>query len=200
MNGPNQGDSIQQWYKDMPIVTKILFTGTFLSGALISFGLLDPSSIILSWPYITDKFQIWRLVSNFFFAGKFSINFVMHLYIVYQNSIKYERNPFNTGAGGTSSDYLYMLFIGMALLLLASYFMPLMVLSESLLYMITYVWSRREPESLVNIYGFTFQGVYLPWIYLGLRLIMGSTDFILPILGLFQLITLYFCMPLFNPS
>ena len=184
MNGPNQGDSIQQWYHDMPVVTKILFSGTFLSGALITFGILQGESIVLFWPLVTDKFQIWRLFSNFLFAGKFSFNFVMHLYVLYQNSLKYEKNPFNTGAGGTSADYLYMLLIGMAMLLFMSYFMPTMVLSESMLYYITYVWSRREPEALINIYGFTFQGAYLPWVYLGLRMIMGGTDFLLPIIGL----------------
>jgi len=71
----------------------------------------------------------------------------------------------------------------MAMMLLADYFMPFGVLSEPLMYMIVYVLSRRDPESLVNIYGFKFQRVYLPWIYLALRVIMGGTDIMLPLIG-----------------
>ena len=182
--GPNQGDSIQSWYDELPIITKILITGTLLQGAMVSFGMLNPMSIVLWWPQVTQKFEIWRLFTSFLFAGKFSFPFAMHCYVLYENSKRYEANPFNTGAGGTSSDYLYMLVIGMGLLLLADYVSPLGgVLSEPLLYMIMYVWSRRSPDELLNIFSFKFQSVYLPWVYIGIRMIMGG-DLMLPLYGI----------------
>ena len=182
--GPNQGDSLQSWYDDLPIITKILLTGTLLQGAMVSFGMLNPMNIILWWPQVTNKFEIWRLLTNFLYAGKFSFPFAMHCYVLYENSKRYEVNPFNTGAGGTSSDYLYMLVLGMGFLLLADYVSPLGgVLSEPILYMIMYVWSRRSPDDLINIMSFKFQSVYLPWVYIGMRMIMGG-DLLLPLYGL----------------
>lgn len=181
--GPGQGDSLSQWFADLPIVTKILFTGTFLQGAMVSFGMLNPMSVYMSWPHVTGKFEIWRLFSSFMFAGKFSFPFAMHLYVLYENSLRYERNPYNTGAGGTSSDYLYMIVIGMGILLLVDYFQGMGVLSEPLLYMIMYVWSRREPTALLNVFGFKFQSVYLPWVYIAIRMVMGS-DILSPLIGI----------------
>ena len=53
--GPNQGDSIQSWYDDLPIITKILITGTLLQGAMVSFGMLNPMNIVLWWPQVTHN-------------------------------------------------------------------------------------------------------------------------------------------------
>ena len=181
--GPNQGDSIQQWYADIPIVTKILFTGTFLMGCLVTFGMVTPDSVFLIWPFVTKDFEFWRLFTNFFFTDKFSFNFVMHLYILYENSLRYERNPYDTGAGGTSADYLFMILIAMPMIWMFDYFNNGFCYSDSLLYIIMYVWSRREPESQLNIFGFKFQSVYLPWVYIAIRLLMGGS-IMMPIIGI----------------
>lgn len=152
-------------------------------GALFTFGIFEAQSIVLDWHSVTTKFQVWRLFTTFLFAGKFSFNFVMHLYIFYENSLRYERNPYNTGAGGTSADYLFMLIVGMAMIWIYDFFQPTYVHSDTLLYMIMYVWSRREPENQLNIFGFKFQSVYLPWVYIAIRLLMGG-DIMLPIVGI----------------
>ena len=63
----------------------------------------------------------------------------------------------NDTTGGTSADFLCLILFGMIILCIAAYIFDLIILSESLLYMIMYVWSRREPEAQMNIYGFKFQ-------------------------------------------
>ena len=35
--------------------------------------------------------------------GPFSFNFAMHTYVLYENSRRYESNPYNTGGGGSSA-------------------------------------------------------------------------------------------------
>lgn len=167
-------DTLQEWFNNVPLITKILLVSTFLSGAALSFRFLDASSLVLIWGPIKDRFQVWRLFTPFILAGSFSFNFAIHLLVLYENCKRYESNPYDTGAGGNTADFLWMLLLSMAALLLVAYVLNLYVLSEPLLYVILYVWSRREPDTQLNIWGFRFKSLYLPWVYIAIRLIMGG--------------------------
>lgn len=173
--GVGDGDSLHDWFKTLPIVTKTFLVSTLLGGALITFGMVSPYDMVLNWYSIKNQFHFWRLFTTFIFAGKFSFNFAMHTYILYENCKRYEASPFNTGAGGTSADFIYMLLITMGILLVISYYFDMLVLSEPILYVIMYNWSRRESDRPVGIFGFKFKAIYLPWVYVGIRLIMGGS-------------------------
>eukprot|EP01038_Epipyxis_sp_PR26KG_P009695 gene9695-13049_t len=178
-----QGDSLRDWFNSVPIITKFFLLSTILSGALLSFNIISSSSMVFLWELVRYKFQIWRLLTCFIYAGPFSFNFAMHTYVLYENCRRYELNPFNTGAGGSSADFLWMLLISMVLLLQISIYFEFLVLSEPILYVIMYSWSRRDPTTLVNIFGFKFQAIYLPWAYIGIRLIMGGS-IVEPLVGI----------------
>ena len=190
---PGQGDSLQQWFKDLPFVTKVLTIGTLFSGAAITFGFLGDDAFLFYWPYVRHKFHIWRFFTSFIYAGKFSFNYIMHLYVLYENCKRYEAGPFNTGGGGNSSDFLWMIMLGMAVLCVVGYFFEMQVLSESLLYMIMYVWSRRDPNVIVSIFGFKLQVIYLPWFYIAMRLLMGGS-ISQPLIGVAVGHAYYFCI------
>ena len=49
------------------------------------------------------------------------------------------------------------------------------VLSEPLLYVIMYTWSRKDPDSISNMFGFKFKSLYLPWAFVTIRAIMGGS-------------------------
>ena len=51
-------------------------------------------------------------------------------------------------------DYLWMLLLSMICLLAVAFYFDILVLSEPILYVIMYVWSRREPDQMLNIFGF----------------------------------------------
>jgi Derlin-2/3 len=144
--------------------------------------LISPAKLVFVPELLIQKFQVWRLLTPFLVAGKFSFPFVMHLVVLYENSRRYETSPFNTGGGGTTADFIFALLIGGFLLLLAAYFFDFFILSESLLFMIMYINSRKDPTALMNMYGFRFKCIYTPWIYLGLRLVMGA-DIVMPFVG-----------------
>jgi len=137
--------------------------------------LVQPYQLILLWKQVKDKFEIWRLYTSLIYAGGFSFNFAMHTLVLYENCKRYESNPYNTGAGGNSADMLWMLFLTSSLLHLISYNFDLMLLSEALLYVIMYVWSRREPNVPLNIFGLRLKSMYLPWAYVAIRLLMGGS-------------------------
>lgn len=166
--------SPQDWFKSIPLVTKILTTGTFLSACLVYSGYMSPSTFIFSWERIRNNFEIWRLFTPFIFAGSFGFPFVMHLMVLYENSRRYENNAYNTGAGGTSADYLWMLLLFSVAYTLLGYVFDLVIFSDCLIFSIAYVWSRREPNTILSLFGFKFPGLYLPWSYLCLRLLFGQ--------------------------
>ena len=168
------GGTPQEWFRDLPVVTKLLFTSTLFLAACTTFELINPIALVFIWPNIYQKFEIWRLFTAFTFAGSFSFPFAMHLYMLYQNSMRYEEIPFNTGARGTSADYLFMVLFSMGVLCVLGYIFDTFMLSEPLLYVIMYAWSRREPDAQTNIFGFKFKALYLPWVYVAIRMLMGN--------------------------
>lgn len=178
------GGSLSDWYRDVPPITKFFFTGTLLAGAMTSFNMLGfiggPPGLVFNWSLLKDKFHIWRLVTPFIFAGGFGLNFVFHLWILYENCKRYEANPYNTGAGGTSADFLYMLILGGGLMILMGIFesslgLGMVVMSEPIMYMIIYVWSRREANQKLKMWGVEFKALYLPWVYMAIRVVMGGS-------------------------
>jgi Derlin-2/3 len=119
--------------------------------------------------------SVWRLLTAFVYAGPFSFNFAMHAYVLYDNCRRYEASPFNTGTGRNSADFLWLILLAMAALLGLAYVFDMMVLSDAILYVIMYVWSRREPEGQLSMFGFRFKAIYTPWVYVAIRLIMGGS-------------------------
>jgi Derlin-2/3 len=125
---------------------------------------------------IAQRFHVHRLVLPHLYAGSFSFPFAMHLYMLYDFCKRYEANPYNTGGRGTSADFLWMIILGMLILNAINYFMDFPMLSEQMLFLVLYVWSRREADSPVKMFGFgPFKAVYLPLVYMIIRLIMGGS-------------------------
>jgi len=173
--GPNQGDTPQEWFASLPIVTKSLMLITFGLTCAASFGLINPMNFIFQWPLVVKQFHIWRVITGCLFAGGFSFNFLIHMFMLYQISISYELSAYNTGAGGTSADYLWMAIIGMVTLCIADSLFMLNPLSDAFLYYVMYVRARRSPEYIMNMWGFKFKALYMPFMYVGLRLLMGNS-------------------------
>lgn len=68
-----------------------------------------------------------------------------------------------------------MILFSMFVLLIIGYYFDIFILSEPILYVIMYVWSRKEPDTMSNIFGFKFKSIYLPWVYVGIRMLMGGS-------------------------
>jgi Derlin-2/3 len=90
----------------------------------------------------------------------------------------YEDNPFPSGGGphrGSIADFVWMLVFGALVLLPLSWFfggIPFM--ASSMLFMVIYTWSVRNPGAMTSFYGFSFQASYLPWVLVGFTLLVGD--------------------------
>ena len=91
-----------------------------------------------------------------------------------QYSTRLENDPYRTG-GGPKADYAFMLIFGGFILCCIGLFMNFAFLGPSMVFMIVYCWSRREPEAPVSIWGFKMQGLYLPWALMALQVLMGGS-------------------------
>merc|ERR1719343_54555 len=60
----------------------------------------------------------------------------------------------------------YPLCVGMGF-----YLQP--VFCQNLVYYVLYVWSKKNPTNNSNIWGFPIAGIYLPFAYLALTVLMG---------------------------
>ena len=103
----------QEWFQSLPIVTQYWFGATLLLTVAGNLGIVSPMNYLLIWENVKDKFEIWRLLTCFCYAGKFEFPTLIALYLLMNFSQNYEKGgPFNTGAGGGSADYLFMLLFG----------------------------------------------------------------------------------------
>jgi hypothetical protein len=68
-----------------------------------------------------------------------------------------------------------MLMLCMTTLHAVGFLFDMPVLSEPLLYVIMYTWSRKDPDSISNMFGFKFKSLYLPWAFVTIRAIMGGS-------------------------
>ncbi|KAL5572524.1 hypothetical protein UlMin_022121 [Ulmus minor] len=162
-----------EFYNSLPPISKAYGTACLLTTVGYQLGLYDYTHIALYYPYVIYKVQVWRLITNFFFLGGFSINFGIRLLMIARYGVQLEKGPFDRRTG----DFLWMMIFG-ALSLLVLSIIPIFetpFLGISLVFMLVYVWSREFPNANINIYGLVqLKAFYLPWAMLALDVIFGS--------------------------
>lgn len=166
----------QQWYESIPLVTKHWLTATILTTVSCNFGIFPIMKVIFIYDAVASRFEVWRLITPFLYIGKFEFRTAMSLFILYQYSRNYEIGiGFNTGAGGGTADYIFMMMLGMVLILISGALLGLgVVFATTLVYYVMYIWTKRNPTAQTNIWGVPMQAIYLPFALLGLNVIMGN--------------------------
>ncbi|MCL7031840.1 hypothetical protein MKW94_023104 [Papaver nudicaule] len=161
-----------EYYNSLPPITKAYGTICLAATTAYQLGLLNPALIALVFPEIW-RFQVWRLVTNFFFLGKFSINFGIRLLMIARYGVQLEKGPYER----RTADFLWMMIFGSLSLLVLSIIPPFRsyFLGVSLVFMLLYVWSREFPTAQISLYGLvTLKAFYLPWAMLCMDVIFGS--------------------------
>ncbi|KAJ0030884.1 hypothetical protein Pint_12891 [Pistacia integerrima] len=162
-----------EFYNSLPPISRAFGTICVVATAAFHLGLYSPWSIALFYEPVFSKFQVWRLITNFFFLGKFSINFGIRLLMIARYGVQLEKGPFER----RTADFLWMMIFGAITLLVLSAIPMLWTpfLGVSLVSMLIYVWSREFPNSQISIYGLvTLKAFYFPWAMLAIDVIFGS--------------------------
>ncbi|EOA17234.1 hypothetical protein CARUB_v10005507mg [Capsella rubella] len=162
-----------EYYNSLPPITKAYGTLCFFTTVAKQLGLLSPAYIALLPELVIKQFQIWRLVTTFFYLGGFSINFGIRLLMIARYGVLLEKGPFER----RTADFLWMMIFGSFTLLVLSVipFFWTPFLGVSLVFMLLYLWSREFPNANISLYGLvTLKAFYLPWAMLALDVIFGS--------------------------
>lgn len=164
----------EQWYKNLPILTRIGLTTFFVITVLVQLEILDPMLLFLNWPLVINKLQVWRLLTSVTFFGKFSFQFLFQLYFFSSFSSKLERNEIFNQPG----DYLFFLLVQILLLDVVSLILAwpsgFPTLGPSLVFAILYYWSRREPYAQLSFFSFTIKGYQFPFALVFFQLLIGG--------------------------
>ena len=162
--------TLEQWYRQMPVVTRSYLTLSFLTTAGCALELISPFSVYYNSHLIFRKGQLWRLFTNFFFFGSLGMDFVFHMFFLSRYCRLLEEGTFR----GRSADFFWMLLFGSALPLGAAPFINIQFLGASLTFMMVYVWGRRNKYVNMSFLGlFAFTAPYLPWVLLAFSAALG---------------------------
>ncbi|GKV16040.1 hypothetical protein SLEP1_g26751 [Rubroshorea leprosula] len=135
---------------------------------------------------VVKQYQFWRLITNFLYFGKMDLDFMFHMFFLARYCKLLEENSFR----GKTADFFYMLLFGATILTgivliggmipyLSKYFAEFMFLSNSLTFMMVYVWSKQNPYIHMSFLGlFTFTAAYLPWVLLGFSVLVGASAWV----------------------
>jgi Derlin-2/3 len=179
MSGRETTNPFRAWYAELGFVTMLVLYSLILIGVGLTFEWFDLGNVVFDWPSIVNDYrEISRLYTNFFVAdSKINFTFCVFVYVYYQACNCYERNPFNTGAGGRSADFLWMMLICMTILLVAAAYFDMRVMADPLLTCILYVWSCKEPDIDVSVFGFKYKNKYQPLVFMLFRVLLGQKIF-----------------------
>merc|ERR1712224_249735 len=79
-------NSVEQWFRGLPPVTRWHFASVVIVTLAGNFGLVNPLVLALFKESVFSKFEIWRLVTCMMFMGKLGFGFLIHLMFLYQHS------------------------------------------------------------------------------------------------------------------
>ncbi|KAI0305202.1 DER1-domain-containing protein [Multifurca ochricompacta] len=141
--------------RKIPPVTRFLCGSSLAVSVPVMMKLLDPVHVIFLRVLVTQRLEIWRVWSSFFFGGT-GLNYVFEIIMLYRssNTLELERYP------RRSPDYAWQLTLAAGAILALN--LPLG----------SFVHSRALTSSLMGL--ITIPAKYLPHALIGMDLIMGG--------------------------
>ncbi|WAQ87643.1 hypothetical protein PtA15_8A549 [Puccinia triticina] len=156
--------------RKIPIVTRTLLGLALSVTGPVSLGLVNPYYILFSTRHIFQKFELWRILTPFFFAGS-GLQLLFDLFLLYRNSIALETQSF----AGRSADYAWTIICLMVAIIGTNYPLKSMIFWGPLMSGLGFMWSQINPDSLVSLFGLPpFKAAYFPFAMLALDYVRGG--------------------------
>ncbi|KAI9592167.1 Der1-like family-domain-containing protein [Syncephalis fuscata] len=146
------------------------FLASLAVPVIARFGIVQPYWLVFIWSPIVKQFQLWRLVTPFFY-NKLGFNLLMNLYFIHQHSMELETVTF----AGRPADYAFFLIFCGITSLTGAVLLDLVVLSDALVLAIIHYWSLRNSERVVSfMFGMRFKAKYLAAVLMGFELLTSG--------------------------
>ena len=184
-------DQILQEFTNLPPFTRTWLSLSLLITTSYTFDVIQYDQLFLDWDAIlqnhTTRSQTYRLITCFCTCdggGKLN-NFptLFLLYTMYMHSKGYELNPFRANSGSAFIDTIFTVVICTVLLLLThiivNTFVPQKyklypILTRNLVSCFIYLWSKKNPNVIIQLNFIPVQGAYLPYAHVGLSLFLKN--------------------------
>lgn len=154
---------LEQWFFEMPLITRCWTTGVVLTSVLVQCRLLSPYNLFYSVRAVFNKGQYWRLFGTFFYFGPLNLDLVFHLFFLQRYSRLLEES-----SGRSPARFSWLLAFAAGMLLVLAPIFSIAFLGSSLSSVLVYIWSRRNPDAMLSFLGLmTFRAPWLPLVLMG---------------------------------
>ncbi|WEL39965.1 endoplasmic reticulum membrane protein [Encephalitozoon hellem] len=162
----------------IPPITRYIVLLISIVELLVYIDAVSPYSLYYS-PLFLKKLEIWRVFTSFLYFGRPTLDMFMHVVFLYRYSRMLEEGCAST------SEYFWLIFVISSALFVISNIYGISALGTSFSSTITYIWTKRNPRAIVQIFGFiSFPAFYLPFILPGFMLLSKRSISIDDVLGI----------------
>lgn len=157
--------------RKIPPVTRFLCGSSLAVTLPVMLQLLSPYKVIFATKFVTQRFELWRIWSSFFFGGG-GLNYIFGLVMMYHNSNTLELGRYYR----MSPEYAWQLTLAAGAILAINLPLGSAVYWRALTICILYLNSALAPAGTqTSIMGLiTIPIQYLPYVMIGLDLVMGG--------------------------
>ena len=163
----------EEWFRSIPPITKGLFLTALALTLSTTFNLISTKYLFFSRDFIFTRLQLWRLVLPFLYFGNFSMPFLFQMYMLVNYTRSLEQTYYRGPRGKLDLFALFAYIVG-ACLLVDSFYEPLYFPASIFLGSLIYVWSRKDPNAGIVLYGFSLKAWHLPFVMVMFSLLMGG--------------------------
>jgi len=163
----------QTWFSTIPICTKVYMCTVFATTLVVTYGILSQQYLFISYTKAFFSFELWRLITCFCFAGKFSFNFLMYMMMVYSRLTKLETEAKENKKYADLA--VMLLFIVITIHVFTFILGHAMFLCMEFIFALIYIDCKRNPEQEVVLYFWKLKNAHLPWAMMLLSVIIGGS-------------------------
>ncbi|EZG43806.1 Der1-like family protein [Gregarina niphandrodes] len=165
---------VQDTVRNVPPITRCLLIVSTGLMILTSLELVSPYSLYFDPQAIYGKKEVWRLVTSVLYFGSLGIQFLWTSYIVLLYCGKLESENYE---GDKLKFGWRLLLIVLGVWTCGTLFPYSLFLSSMFLSTLMYVWSRKNPDVIMNVLLFNVQAPWLSWVMLGFQYLVGRGVF-----------------------
>ncbi|CAG7939380.1 unnamed protein product [Penicillium salamii] len=162
---------LEQWFYEMPPVTRWWTTATVATSVLIQCNIVTPFQLFYSFRSVYTKSQYWRLITTFLYLGPLNLDLVFHVFFLQRYSRLLEES-----SGRSPAHFAWLIFYATTSLLIISPFLSIPFLGSALSSSLVYIWARRNPDTRLSFLGLlVFTAPYLPWVLMAFSVVVHQT-------------------------
>eukprot|EP01065_Artemidia_motanka_P036326 TRINITY_DN44246_c0_g1_i1.p1 TRINITY_DN44246_c0_g1~~TRINITY_DN44246_c0_g1_i1.p1 ORF type:complete len:217 (+),score=55.12 TRINITY_DN44246_c0_g1_i1:63-713(+) len=150
---------LERWFYSTPPVTRAYLSAVCLATTLTTLEVISPHSLYLNWKLVGEG-EVWRVLTNFAYIGEFGVEFAFQAMFLHLDASALEEH-------GRTSRFAFVLLTGALVMLAIAWFFRIDFMSHTMTFMITYIWSKRNPDAQIALCGFlVVSAPLLPWVLL----------------------------------